>query len=80
MASKEMLDTLTLLLSKIQSEEELSRTLRLPPGCKLERKCEERTLPLSYYKQHRYCGRITGCDDPSDNSDWVCGDWLGGPC
>lgn len=80
MTKSEIAETLKVLLTKIQSEHEISRTLRLPPGCTLERKCEERTLPLSSYKQHRYCGRITGCDDSSQNSDWVCGGWLDGPC
>jgi len=50
----------------------------LAPGCQLEEKTEseevfEADQPVRH--RHRRCGRITGCDDPSQNTDLLCGEW-----
>lgn len=51
----------------------------MPPGCKLEKKTETEKRfppdkPIETWK--RECNRLTNCNDPSDDTDWLCGDWI----
>jgi len=51
----------------------------LAPGCSVEKKTETRTkfrAGKPILVQKRKCGRITGCDDSGNNTDWSCGDWY----
>jgi len=51
---------------------------RLAPGCRLVTETERETRfppnkPVEHWK--RECSKISDCDDPSNNSDWVCRPW-----
>ncbi len=52
--------------------------LRLGPGCSLQSKTEtEEVWEPDKLVKHKYrtCHRISGCTDPNQNTDWLCGDW-----
>lgn len=51
---------------------------RLAPGCRLEERTESEDVweaDMPKRERHRTCGRITGCEDPNQNTDWLCGEW-----
>ncbi len=61
----------------------LAKGTRLPDGCKLEKQCEDEPVftpdhPVTY--RHRTAHRLSGCDDPANNSDWNWGDWEEDRC
>ncbi|MDM7934432.1 MAG: hypothetical protein QUS08_03480 [Methanothrix sp.] len=69
------------LLSQGASEEEMLKRLSLAEGCGLKVWCEERIVPGSERRIHRWCGYIYRCDDPSENvPEPVCGGWIDGSC
>ncbi len=72
----EMLDRLKKLSAGEMTRDEVIRFA--PPGCRLEEKQEKKTTfeaGVGAVHWVRDCGRLTGCTDPSDNTDWSCGDW-----
>lgn len=66
------------LLEKGKSEDEIRAAIegRMPPGCRLEVTSESCVTPGGT-SGYRRCGRITNCNDPSDNTDWTCGGCMG---
>jgi hypothetical protein len=55
------------VLSKSASEEEMLLQLSLAEGCGLKVFCEQRIVPGTERKIHRWYGYITHCDDPAES-------------
>jgi hypothetical protein len=72
--SAEALSLLTEMLESGASEEAIRGAVEplLAPGCTLEQSVEN-CITSSGASGYRRCGRVTGCDDSSNNSDWSCG-------
>jgi hypothetical protein len=68
------------LLSKSTSQEEILKSLIVAEGCGVKVWCQEQIIPATNKKIHRYCGYVTRCEDPSENTPTTCGGWIDGPC